>query len=227
MDALDAARRFYEDEAQRFEGRRILALAEALEQRAVEVHLRSLQGDRREATHVVLEREEIARAAYEDQYACHLACAADTLQQAFRGSNPAIADLGPGIAGQAYLGVAGSESIDPYAIQGDGTSSFIDTEMAKGVAAHEKFHTEQQAPNALSITVGATEVTADEFIEAGAIVAQAKAAPGSVEKLSTEYQGLYGKVLQLLPDSHRVQELSRTGDLEAFGEEAGKYRNAA
>lgn len=227
VDTLDAARQFYEDEARRLEGRRVLVLAEALEQRAVEVRLQGLRSGRHEATHVVLEQEEVAWAAYGDQYACHLARAADELRQAFQESNPAIADLGPGIVGQAHLGVAESESIDPHAIQGEGASSFIDTEMAKGVAAHETFHTEQQAPDVPSIEVGGTEVTADEFIEAGAIAAQAKTAPGSVAKLSAEYQELYGKVLTLLPDRDRVQELSRVGDFGAFGEEAGEYRNAA
>ena len=115
------------------------------------------------------------------------------------------------------MGATGSDSFDARSLEGE--EGVVDVEMAKGLAAHEQFHTEQSEPDAEEVTLGTGEkIMAHDFIEAGAIAAQEKVAPGSIRKLSLGYQALYAKVCRF-GSKNRVEELSRKGELRRFASE--------
>ncbi len=221
MESLRIARDLYGATAEEVDGGRLSAFTGELKEVAA-----ALENPKVLPQVLKGHTDEISMPALEDA-ATHLREGAGHLEQTMGQVNPQMEDLPDGVAGQAYLGQQGTETVDPFApLNTQGQGNLIDVEMAKGVAEHEKFHVGQKEPDA---EVAGVNVTAHEFIEAGAIAAQLKVAPQSFNKLSLKYQSLYRKVLSLMSDSERVMELSRAGKLQQFAKEVGstKYALAA
>ena len=153
-----------------------------------------------------------------DATADHLEQAADDIRGSVGKSGAIHKELPEGVAGQAMLGREGTATFDAESLVGG--ERVVDRDMAEGVAAHEQFHTEQEAPDAAEVTLkDGTRITDHEFIEAGAIAAQEEVNPQSVERLSDDYKAIRGKVGSLLsPD--RLVELSRRGKMRQFAAEA-------
>ena len=230
MESLDIARDLYSATAKEVDGGRLTVLTGELKEVANALENpgsipRALRGNVRGEVRELFERhDEEASASLLDDTAVHLRKGAEHLEQAMGKVNPHMHDLPDGVAGQAHLGEQGTETVDPLAtLNVQGQASLIDVEMARAVAEHERFHVGQREPDA---EVNGMNVTAYEFIEAGAIAAQLKVAPQSLSKLSQGYQILYRKVLGLLPDSQRVMELSKEGKLRQFAKEAGSVEHA-
>jgi hypothetical protein len=224
MTALDAAKGIYREEAKRLEGQRADALAEALKRQAQTI--RTMQGETTAEVHETLvvpqaeremtgeTREEMRKVMQEGnatQVAKHLEQAGKDVEETMGKTNAKNESLGEGIAGQAQLNAAGTQTFDAQALEGEGT--VVDGEWAKGVAEHEQFHTEQKEPDADQVILANGDVlTAHDFIEAGAIAAQEKAASGSVNRLSDDYKQIRTRFAALLP-SDQLLELSREGKL--------------
>jgi hypothetical protein len=153
-----------------------------------------------------------------EDIAAHLDEAGRDIRDTVGKTGARSAKLGANIAGQAQLSASGSDTFDAEALEG--VRTVVDKEWAEGVAAHEEFHTQQKAPDAANVTLedGQT-VTAHEFIEAGAIAAQEKVAPVSVQRLSTEYKAIRQKFARILP-SDRLLERSKQGRLKDLAQES-------
>lgn len=228
MGHLTFARGIYRATAEASNGERLAVFtgelqraADALEQPDEKEVGTLAEGARSEAREVLVQGESSHETTSEA--ALHLRGAAESLKQAMGEVNPRMEVLPENKAGQASLGQDGSEVVDPLTPLIEGGGQLIDSEWARAVATHEEFHAEQKQPD---VEVAGNSVTAHEFLEAGAIAAQLKVAPQSFNRLSTEYQALYRKVLGLLPDREKVMELSREGKLKQFEKEVGSARDA-
>lgn len=226
MATLDTAKGIYETEAQRFEGRRAGELADALKERAE--RLKEMREETADGARTVIVGDAAQHAVaaskdFPDVLPAEAEDVAALLDEAGRDigetvgkTNARNEKLGEGIAGQAQLSSSGSDTFDAGALEGEG--KVVDKEWAAGVAAHEQFHTQQHEPDTENVTLAnGQEITAHEFIEAGAIAAQEKAAPRSVQRLSAEYQAIRRKLASVLPPD-QLLERSKKGalkDLEA------------
>lgn len=128
---------------------------------------------------------------------------------------------------QAQLGRPGSETADLEKMMGE--NAILDTAVVVGAGAHEKAHTRQKAQsvsrvfengltdnapvsNTLDDIPKSGEVTSAQLEEAGAIVAQKKAAPESFKILTRLYKDAYAHVLSYVPDENRIVELAQRSD---------------
>ncbi|MFA6523329.1 MAG: hypothetical protein WCS85_03090 [Candidatus Peribacteraceae bacterium] len=206
MTALDTAKAFYRDVAKETEGRSAQELAERLRRKAERIS--DARSDMRDDVEEVLrgeDRREVMR---------HLEEARQSVAKAFEGSQATNKALPEGMAGQAFQGQSGSETFDARAIEGQ--ENVVDAAWAEGVAAHEHHHTEQQHTDVASVRLqDGMEITEHDLAEAGAIEAQEKAAPRSIDRLSEEYKGIRRKMRSLLP-SAKILELSKSGKLSAL-----------
>jgi|GEM_PF-3321195 len=212
LQPIDQARNILREEAEKREGMRVGELAQRLKDHVMERRARIAETveDGGPQGEMVLQENEIAG---------HLEQGARDIEKTLGDVDPRIEKLPQGVAGQAYLGEAGSERVSLTAIEG-GEETLIDRDLAAGVAAHERFHTEQAPPDLPQVEVNGITITALEFIEFGAIAQQEAVNPQSVQKISAEYKGLYAKVLQVAPSKERAKELSKRGALEQFAREA-------
>lgn len=117
-----------------------------------------------------------------------------------------VEELEDGVAGQAYMGATGTETIHVGSmINADGT---IDQQWMKDVVEHEKEHTRQSGEwNATEVDVGGVILTQHDIAEAGAMSVQS-----SIEGVSADYKGIYAKVTGLV-SAGEAREAARSGDL--------------
>jgi hypothetical protein len=196
------------------------------EQADVRDELEGMQGETaRQIEETLAQAEPAQKAELLSQAADELEDGAKTLRDSFGdGKPPENAELADGVAGQAMLNRPGSQQFDARKVMGQ--DAVVDKDAAVGLVAHEDEHTRQKVANAAAIDLRTGQqvqvaedfvrddhiVTATELYEAGAMAAQAKVAPKSIDGLHPSYIATRRKLSKLLPDQ-QITELARAGDL--------------
>ena len=134
-------------------------------------------------------------------------------------------------AADAQLSVKGSAEFDLS--KQTGQNGLPDAKELESVYVHEvgrdetEGHEHQKEPDAAQVQVGNEKVAEQAFVEVGVIIGQEKAVPGSVAGLSRQYQTeFYQRMLTLMPDQDRLQELSMKGQFRQFAAEANARMHA-
>ncbi|OIO55749.1 hypothetical protein AUJ46_00440 [Candidatus Peregrinibacteria bacterium CG1_02_54_53] len=176
MTSLELAQAFYDDAAQRQEGKVDSFNAELARQshRVREDLTGSVRSELAVALEYATPQERIA-AAYEIDHA------RGELKQAFCGSSLTLKKLDDDVAGEAQLD-ADVICIDPCKITGG--DGIIDRHKAEDILAHEKEHTQQSfEADADSVTLGSETWQVDEVREIAAVSVQKR-----VDFLSERYR---------------------------------------